>query len=578
MLLVGGSMVGTISGGCGGSSETGDLAGGGSGGADRDGSSGIDAAGGIDLPDTSAGSGGAEPDSATGNADATGSGGCLNDVCTCPSYQTACNGKCVPTSVDPDNCGGCKVVCMGTDVCSAAKCSTSCLPGLMACDRACADLENDNDHCGTCTTKCGAGTGCVNGKCLTAVPVGPAPAKCAGGGPPIVIDPGQGGCLGSLAQTTFRWALCSCTDLDVSAPLTTDAYDSTKGPYAPGELGGSIGVNRDVTHWSQAVSVGGLLWVSGTGEYQSSGPASEIKADLHLGGSWKASSSFTVDKNAYVVGTLQGVTVTGVTTPTGSVPPPCDCTPGGLIPVAQIVAAHRPPNNDNALIGLNADVFAKPASPLRLDLPCGNYYLTTILTSKPLTIAAHGRTALYIDGDVTPSAPLAFVLDPTAELDIFIAGTIKSSQTLVIGSPNYPALTRTYVGGTAKLSFSQDARIGGEFYAANSQLVDWSAHEAIYGAVFAGNFKSSQVTTIHYDRGVLQAGSSCPPPGSGPDGGTGTPDGSTVPDASGGGGCGTCDDCGNQACVSGACGPCTSDGDCCSPLQCISGTCGVIIK
>jgi len=53
----------------------------------------------------------------------------------------------------------------------------------------------------------------------------------------------------------------------------------------------------------------------------------------------------------------------------------------------------------------------------------------------PLTIAAHARTAIYIDGDVVSSAQLAFVLDPTAELDIFIAGTIKASQTLVIGSP-----------------------------------------------------------------------------------------------------------------------------------------------
>jgi len=94
--------------------------------------------------------------------------------------------------------------------------------------------------------------------------------------------------------------------------------------------------------------------------------------------------------------------------------------------------------------------------------------LTQILTSTPLTIAAHGRVALYIDGIVNPSAPLAFVLDPMAEFDIFIADTIKSSQTLVIGSPNYPALSRTYVGGTAKLSFSQDVRIGGQFYAANS--------------------------------------------------------------------------------------------------------------
>jgi hypothetical protein len=244
--------------------------------------------------------------------------------------------------------------------------------------------------------------------------------------------------------------------------------------------------------------------------------------------------------------------------------------------VAAIVAAHRPPNNDNAAIGLNASVFESPGSPLRLDLPCGVYYLTKIATSTALTIAAHGRTALFIDGDVVPSAPIAFVLDPTAELDVFVAGTMKASQTLVIGSPNYPALSRTYVGGIDKLSFSQDIRLGGELYAASSSLVDWSASNEIYGSVFAGNFKASQVTKIHYDRGVLTAGTVCPPTGGGGtsgDGGAGSGDGGT-----GASGCISCKDCGNQACVQGACGACSSSADCCAPLGCQNGKCMPILK
>jgi hypothetical protein len=265
------------------------------------------------------------------------------------------------------------------------------------------------------------------------------------------------------------------------------------------------------------------------------------------------------------MGTLSGVTVKGTTSKPMSVPPACDCA-GKIVPVIDIVAGHRPPNNDNMAIQLDPAVFEMPGSPLRLDLPCGNYYLTKIVTSTPLTIAAHGRTALYIDGIVDPSAPLAFVLDPTAELDVFVAGTISSSQTLVIGSPNYPALSRTYVGGVDKLTFSQNVRIAGEFYAASSELVDWSAQNDIYGSVFAGNFKSSNTTKIHYDRGVLQAGGSCPPPPAG--------------DGGGGSGCGSCKDCGNQACINGACGACGSSDDCCSPLICINGSCvpNVIVK
>ena len=40
-----------------------------------------------------------------------------------------------------------------------------------------------------------------------------------------------------------------------------------------------------------------------------------------------------------------------------------------------------------------------------------------------------------------------------------------------------------------------------------------------------------------------------------------------------GGGCSTCLDCNNQACVNGACGACTSSSQCCAPLVCQGGTC-----
>jgi hypothetical protein len=501
---------------------------------------------------------------ACGNACGTGQS-CVAGACACPPYQSLCNGACIATSVDPSNCGGCGVACVGAQVCSGGKCDSGCLPGLSVCSNACVDLANDNEHCGDCSTKCGAGKGCAKGHCVDAVPVGAAPSTCAGGGPPINVGPGgPAGCLGNIAQTTFDWSLCSCTDLAVSALLFTDAYNSATGPYKPGQLGGGVGVDRDVTLWSDTVTIGGTFWESGVGTYHSSGPTSEVKTDMHLGGSWSASSPFIVDGNASVAGTLSGVTVKGTNASVASVAPACDCSPSKIIPVGAIVAAHRPPNNDNLAIALSASVFESPSVGLRLDLPCGSYYLTKIAASNPVTIAVHGRTALFIDGDVAASDALAFVLDPSAELDIFIAGTLKASDSLVIGSPNYPALTRAYVGGTDTLRLSADVRLGGELYAASSQLVDWSAKNDIYGAVFAGNFKASAATRIHYDRGVLNAGGPCPPLGGPTDGGTPT--------------CGSCKDCGNQACVQGACGSCTTSADCCAPLGCQNGKCLPIIQ
>lgn len=486
---------------------------------------------------------------------ATGSGGERADT-ACPIYRSKCDGKCIPTSVDPNNCGACGRVCVGDEVCSAGVCSAGCVPGLSACNNTCVDLDNDSAHCGDCDSTCEDGKGCANGRCVDTVPLGAGPKSCVNGGPPLSTGDDEDECLGTLAQTTFRYSLCSCTDLNVSAALSTDAFDSTAGPYKPGELGGGVGVDRDVTNWSEAVKVGGTLWVAGTDSYASSGPASEVKADLHLGGSWKASTPFTVAGPAYVVGSLQGVTVKGTTETVQAVPPPCDCSEGKLVPVAGIVQAHRAPNNDNAAIGLDESALEKPASALRLDLPCGNFYFTSIQSSLALTVYVHGRTALYVEGDVKASSPLAFVLDPEAELDLFVGGTLSVSDTFVFGSPSYPALSRAYIGGGAKLALSADVRLAGELYAANSEQVVWSAKNAIYGSIFAGSFRASDVTDIHYDRGVLRAGQDCPGTG-----GAGSDD------------CGSCEDCHNQACNDGVCGECGADADCCSPLVCIEGSC-----
>ena len=113
------------------------------------------------------------------------------------------------------------------------------------------------------------------------------------------------------------------------------------------------------------------------------------------------------------------------------------------------------------------------------------------------------------------------------------------------------------------MPFSQNANIGCNICAANSTLVDWSATSAIYGSVFAGNFKASHDTdtVIHYDLGILSAGNECTPTGSGSDAGP-TP-----------GMCGSCRDCTNQACVNGMCGTCTSNGQCYAPLTCQGGRC-----
>jgi hypothetical protein len=146
-------------------------------------------------------------------------------------------------------------------------------------------------------------------------------------------------------------------------------------------------------------------------------------------------------------------------------------------------------------------------------------------------------------------------VDPTGSLDVFVAGTISDSNHLAFGNPNYPALERIYVGTPLGIPFTGDVKLAANLYAAASNLVSWSSTNEIYGSVIAGKFISSQPTKIHFDRGVLGSGGSCSDAG--------------IP------GCGSCKDCGNQACVQGQCGACTSSAQCCPPLECMSGVCGV---
>ena len=518
-------------------------------------------------------SGGASPACPTA---CTGGQACVNGACACPAYQSFCGGACIPTSSDPHNCGGCGVACAGVLACSSGTCAATCLPGLDSCSGSCVDRTSDNQNCGACGTVCPKDQGCVKGSCQPAVPVGSGPASCAGVGPAIVVAPSQGGCLGNLAQTTFRWGLCSCQDVRVSDKLLVDAYDSTRGPYLPGGLGGGVGVNGGY-ETSAAAEIWGALWCAANEGVDTKAP-NTVKQELRVGGPFHTSDTFSVGEDAYVAGNVStsssisigktlrvpaaatvgsGVTYAALSREAVTVAPPCDCQPQQLVPIAGIVAAHRPPNNDDASLGLDAAAFAAAAGgPRRLDLPCGNYFLTGIAQSEALTIAAHGRTALYIDGDVHSSNALTFAVEPGAELDLFIAGTIDVSDTLIIGSPNYPAASRTYVGSPSGLHFSAGSRVGGNVYAAYG-LVTWSAGSDIYGSVYAGDFSASSTTTIHYDRAVLVTGAACPAPAPTPD--AGAP------------GCGSCKDCGNQACINGACAACRTSADCCPPLVCGAG-------
>ena len=196
------------------------------------------------------------------------------------------------------------------------------------------------------------------------------------------------------------------------------------------------------------------------------------------------------------------------------------------------------------------------------------FFMTSILTSQALTITCTARTALHIGERRGLLCRLRLRSIPTA------GGRIHCWHNQVVADTRHwltqlPRSQPNVRRGTAQLSFSRDVRLAGEFYAASSAargLV--SEQQGSAGSVFAGNFKSSQVTDIHYDRAVLRAGDECPPGGTGDmRSGAGGRLEQWWRQCGGTTGCGSCADCHNQACNNLVCGACTTDADCCAPLS-----------
>jgi hypothetical protein len=406
---------------------------------------------------------------------------------------------------------------------------------------------------------------------------------CAGGGPPIVVNAPSGAlCLGNVAQTTFTWSLCSCKSVNFMDNALIDGWNSTSGPYKPGQLGGGVGANVEISDSSSA-QIWGQAWAASMATAFDTTSLS-VHHDLQSGGNMTA-DGVSVTRDAYVAGDITGTMTVGGTfyqtagkahpgnltpvTQTVTVKPPCDC--ASPIPVGSVVTAAKT-NNDNASIGLDPAIMTQAGHPPRIDLPCGRYYLLGFNSGG--LIVGHGHTAVFIDGSVTAGNPLTMtVADPTSTLDIWISGTIVSTSGFNLGSPSYPALTRVYVGGTQTLDIQSSLIIGAEIWAGNATVI-WESGSDMFGALFAGDFQALSAFNLHHDQGIDYAGGGCPSPGGGssPDGGPGGPGG-----ADGGPGgsptCGTCKDCGNQACVQGTCGQCSSSSQCCPPLVCQAGTC-----
>jgi hypothetical protein len=200
------------------------------------------------------------------------------------------------------------------------------------------------------------------------------------------------------------------------------------------------------------------------------------------------------------------------------VSPPCPCgpqpplgPPAPVTPLFDIGAAvdERSARNANTTIPF-ADAFAGEIDEIQtFDWPCGEFYLPGIRTGAQaaLEFRVHGRTGIFVDGDVYLGNSLTVTLDPGAELDLVVAGSLISNGRL-LGAPSSPARVRLWIGSTT-LSLSDQILVGAVVYAPLATLVI-GFMASLNGSVLVSNVNDNgNGLHLFYDPAAASAGMSC---------------------------------------------------------------------
>ena len=397
---------------------------------------------------------------------------------------------------------------------------------------------------------------------------------CRGAGPPVLVGDTvrpSTRCIGQIAETVFRHAICTCTDLGLAGYLHTDSFDSSMGDLTPTQRGGAVGINGAFSLIG-ATRIGDALTISGATPLRLVG-VHTIRGDLSLQGSVEVGGTLEVERNARVRGPITALGTFRVrgdlTTPPGSFPlgvlrvdgsrrsgavdvqPPCACRDDEIVNIAGVVA-HGERNNDNASVNFNRTVFNAVVGSAQVELPCGRFYVDRIAGLGAIELTVNGRTALFVGGDFDLGGFFNVRLGPMGELDVFVAGSILGAGYLRMGRVSRPSRVRFYIAGNRGFTLAGAAGFQGNVYAPRAPVTIAGFNE-MRGALFANRITTAGDLDIHYDRSIQRAGENCP---------------ETPPPAGGCTGCGTNVCRATQACVAGACGMCRADGDCCAPYVC----------
>lgn len=351
-----------------------------------------------------------------------------------------------------------------------------------------------------------------------------ASAFCAGAGPPVLVG---GTCTGTLSQRYFSRAACACGGLNLASDLVTDRFDSRVGPWAAGGAGGDVGVVGGLST-NGLLRVGGSLVVAG-GDLQGAATVA-VGGDLAVGGALgRPGTAVRVGGSARIAGdvSVASLDVAGtLTAPAGAtlspgvtadggvvagsveVAAPCRCAASEALDVAAVVAQHQA-TNDDAAIGLAPDVLSAVEGVRTVALPCGRFYLERIQGAGTVTLRAQGRAALFVAAGISLAGALAVELDPGAELDLFVAGSVNLPATLRLGDPARPSALRVWLAAPGAIGVPADALWSANLYAPAADLVVGGPLD-LFGAVMVGHVVGAPLS-IHYDGAIASAAARCTP-------------------------------------------------------------------
>jgi peroxiredoxin len=164
---------------------------------------------------------------------------------SCPSGQILCNGTCVNTATDPNNCGKCGSACASGELCQAGVCAQGCPSGQILCNGTCVNTSTDPDNCGRCGSACAPGESCQNAVCVCSPTI-------LSDGAPEVVNPGTVAFVASVATCGTGGSICfyfgiAANNLSGSVCKPVSSQTSPQSVWVP-----ASGFSSQTTYYYQA--------------------------------------------------------------------------------------------------------------------------------------------------------------------------------------------------------------------------------------------------------------------------------------------------------------------------------------